>query len=159
MCEQIWFNTRVLCCEEKPELASSLQAARARVRWAPWSGLADAEPQRAGRWRTATGDWANPDYPYSLTEGNEIVLIRWPDQNSPAERVRWWLCGVMHLCESARRSRVRLLALGFDPEAPPLLLRAALFLEEYLSTLDLNSLVCKSPQLLKKQVEEHLALR
>lgn len=153
MSECIWLNARVLCCEESPQLATSLQAAKARVSWAP---LASGEP---GPWRLLTGDWADPDFPYRLVEGNEVVLLRWPDQARPGEMVRWWVSAALHLCHSARRSKLRAFGFGYSQEAPPLLLRSAQFLEEYLATLDMTTFVSRQSGLLQQTVEAGLALR
>lgn len=119
----------MLCCEETPDLAASLVAAKARVSYAPLVG-----PQE-GAWKLRTGDWAHPDYPFALVEGHEVVLLRWPAGPQPAERVRWWLAACLHLAESARRSRVRALGLQTDPQAEPLLLHSGRFLEEYFRQL------------------------
>jgi hypothetical protein len=125
MTARIWFNTRVLCCEESPELAKALLTAKARVTWAPLG------PPQEGAWRLRTGDWANPDYPFALVEGHEVVLLRWPQTAHPAEQVRWWLTGFLHLCESARRSKVRALGLQVCEASDPLLLHSGRFLAEY----------------------------
>ncbi|MBX3166330.1 MAG: hypothetical protein KF760_02915 [Candidatus Eremiobacteraeota bacterium] len=129
MSARIWFNTRVLCCEEDPVLAASLTAAKARVTFAPLIGAEE------GAWKVRTGDWANPDYPFALVEGHEVVLLRWPAGPHPAERVRWWLSACLYLAESARRSRVRALGLQTCPQAEPLLLHSGRFLEEYFRQL------------------------
>lgn len=131
MSARIWFNTRVLCCEEGPVLAASLVAAKARVTYAPLVGAQE------GGWKLRTGDWANPDYPFALVEGHEVVLLRWPAGPQPAERVRWWLTACLHLAESSRRSRVRALGLQFNAQAEPLLLHSGRFLEEYFRQLSL----------------------
>lgn len=132
MTARIWFNTRVLCCEESPEMAAALVAAKARVTWAP---LGSAQE---GPWRLRTGDWANPDYPFALVEGHEVVLLRWPQNPQPSEQVRWWLTGFLHLCESARRSKVRALGLQVGESADPLLLHSGRFLAEYLKQSGLS---------------------
>ncbi len=126
---RIWFNTRVLCCEESPELAASLVAAKARVSYAPM-----LDPLE-GPWKLRTGDWANPDYPFALVEGNEVVLLRWPAGPHHPEQVRWWLTAFLHLAESARRSRVRALGLQTSAGAESLLLHSGRFLQEYLGQL------------------------
>lgn len=126
----------MLCCEETPELAASLVAAKARVSYAPW--LSPAE----GAWKLRTGDWANPDYPFALVEGHEVVLLRWPAGPQPAEQVRWWLAACLHLAESARRSRVRALGLQTDARAEPLLLHSGRFLEEYFRQLPIPVFCC-----------------
>ena len=131
MSARIWFNTRVLCCEETPELAATLTAAKARVTWAPLGVAVE------GPWRLRLGDWANPDYPYALVEGHEVVVLRWPQGPSMPEQVRWWLSGFLHVAESARRSRVRALGFQFSSESQPLLLHSGHFLQEYLRELAL----------------------
>lgn len=137
MSPRIWFNTRVLCCEESPELATRLAADKARVTWAPLASAAEEGP-----WRLRTGDWANPDYPFALVEGHEVVLWRWPEQPRPAEEVRWLVSGFMHLCVSARRSKV--VALGFQHgnSTDPLWLHSGRFLGEYLTRAGPPALVC-----------------
>jgi hypothetical protein len=149
---RIWFNTRVLCCEESPELAAALVAAKARVTFAPLRG----EPPE-GAWKVRSGDWANPDYPFALVEGHEVVLLRWPSEPRPAEEVRWWVSAALHLAESARRSRVR--ALGFQAplEADPLLLHAGRFLQTYFQQLPIP-VFCSHESLLA-QVEAGFAAR
>ena len=134
MAARSWFNTRVLCCEETPELAAILTAAKARVSWAP---LGVAAATQTGRWKLRQGDWANPDYPYALVEGHEVVVLRWPEGPCAAEQVRWWVSGFLHLAESARRSRVRALGFQFSCASQPLLLHSGRFLEEYLRQLEL----------------------
>ncbi|MFN8607427.1 MAG: hypothetical protein U0931_07840 [Vulcanimicrobiota bacterium] len=146
---RIWFNTRVLCCEETPELAADLVGAKARVTWAPLG------PAAEGPWRLRTGDWANPDYPFALVEGHELVLLRWPHLTRPAEEVRWWLSGLMHLCVSARRSKVRALGFQYSQQADPLLLHSGRFLAEYFVQSGLTVFVCQSD--LKRVVEAGLA--
>ena len=138
MTARIWFNTRVLCCEESPELAAALVAAKARVTWAPLGAPTE------GSWRLRTGDWANPDYPFALVEGHEVVLLRWPQNSQPCEQVRWWLTGFLHLCESARRSKVRALGLQFCESADPLLLHSGRFLAEYVKQSGLTVIVAQS---------------
>ena len=134
MSARIWFNTRVLCCEATPELAAQLTAAKARVSWAPLG--VPAECSQVG-WKLRQGDWANPDYPYALVEGHEVVVLRWPEGPCAPEQVRWWVSGFMHVAESARRSRVRALGFQFSSVSQPLLLHSARFLEEYLRELAL----------------------
>ncbi|MBS2038535.1 hypothetical protein JST97_26380 [bacterium] len=138
MTARIWFNTRVLCCEESPELATRLVAAKARVTWAPLAAPVE------GPWRLRTGDWANPDYPFALVEGNELVLLRWPQEARPAEEVRWLLTGFMHLCVSARRSKVRALGFQFPETADPLLLHSGRFLAEYVGQAGIPGFVCQA---------------
>lgn len=133
MSARIWFNTRVLCCEETPELAAALTAAKARVSWAPLGVPTE------GSWKLRLGDWANPDYPYALVEGHEVVVLRWPQGPCAPEQVRWWLSGFLHVAESARRSRVRALGFQFSEQSPPLLLHSGRFLQEYLRELALPS--------------------
>lgn len=128
---RIWFNTRVLSCEESPELAASLVAAKARVSYAPMVHPIE------GAWKLRTGDWANPDYPFALVEGHEVVLLRWPAGPHHPEQVRWWVTAFLHLAESARRSRVRALGLQTSPSAEPLLLHSGRFLQEYMSQLSI----------------------
>lgn len=137
MSARIWFNTRVLCCEESPLLAASLVAAKARVSFAPLAGPVD------GAWRLRTGDWANPDYPFALVEGHEVVLLRWPAGPHPAEAVRWWLTAFLHLAESSRRSRVRALGLQIPDQADPLLLHSGRFLQVYFQQLSCPVYVCQ----------------
>ena len=127
---RIWFNTRVLCCEESPELAATLVAAKARVTFAPLLGQGVE-----GGWKLRTGDWANPDFPFALVEGHEVVLLRWPAGPQPPEEIRWWLTGFLHLAESARRSRIRALGLQTHPQAQELLLHSGRFLETYFRQL------------------------
>lgn len=137
MAGRIWFNARVLCCEQQPEMCRSLVAARARTTWAP---LGDG-PDQQGRWRTLRGNWADPDYPYRLVEGHEVVLVLFPHQPGPPENVRSWVCGMLHLFESARRSRVRALGFAYALEQSGLELRACQFLEEFLLTQNLPTFV------------------
>jgi len=147
----IWFNARVLCCEESPQWTAALQSARARVSWAPLG------PAQAGNWRVLEGDWADPDYPYRVVEGHEVVLLRWPSQPCSSEQVRWWLSGAMHLAQSARRSRLRAFGFAYAPEAPPLLLTSGQFLSHYLESLEMR--VCLGqPHNLLQAVEASLAL-
>lgn len=136
MSARIWFNTRVLCCEESPGLAASLVAAKARVSYAPL-----LSPQE-GPWRLRTGDWANPDYPFALVEGHEVVLLRWPAGPNSPEDVRWWLTAFLHLAESARRSRVRALGLQTHLQADSLLLHSGRFLQEYFRQLPIPVFCC-----------------
>lgn len=141
MSSRIWFNARVLCCEAEPVLQTRLKEARARVRLAPWSG----ENQ----------DWSNPDYPFALVEGHDVVLVRWPSQGMP-EQVRWWVGGTLSLIESARRYRVKALGFQLDPAGSPLLVRAGEFLEQYLKECALPTLVTRGDLL--AELEQHFAL-
>lgn len=149
MSSRIWFNTRVVCCEETPELVSALIAAKARVTYAPL-----LEPLE-GAWKLRTGDWANPDYPFALVEGHDVVMLRWPKGPHHPEQVRWWLTAFLHLAESARRSRVRALALQTSAQADPLLLHSGHFLQEYFRQLSIP--VFFSQENLLAEVEAGLA--
>lgn len=134
----IWFNARVLVLEEAPLLLTELRKARARVSWAPLT----PQHEQVNRCRILTGDWADPDFPYRLVEGHEVVLLRWPEgPEVHSEQVRWWLTAAMHLAESARRSRLRVFGFCGGKKAPPLLSSAAEFLRNYLPALEM-SLVC-----------------
>jgi hypothetical protein len=154
MSGRIWFNARVLCCEESPDLATYLHNAKARVSWAPL--LSDSQPN--GSIRALAGDWADPDYPYRLVEGHEVVLLRWPDRPQAPESVRWWLSAAMHLGQSARRSRVKAFGFAFSPDSPPLLRHSGQFLAEYLATLELSALVVSLSDSLLTGMETRLAI-
>lgn len=140
MSASFWFNARVLCCELEPFYSQQLRTQRARVSWAPL-----AQGQEGPEMRRLEGDWADPDFPYRAVEGHDWVLLRWPPGPSPPEWLRWWLSASLHLVESARRYRVRAMAVGLPSQAAPPNQAAGRFLEEYLKALGLPAF-CAAPE-------------
>ena len=142
MSASIWFNARVLCLEEEPYLSATLKEAKARL--------------KRVEWRTDL-DWANPDLPYAMVEGHDVVLLEWPREAAAPEHIRWWLSACLHLFESARRSRVKALGLVAPAQAEDCLGAAGVFLRHYLLSLQVTGFVAEERDELLRAIGAHYA--
>ncbi len=111
---------------------------------------------RSVAWRGAL-DWANPDLPYTLVEGHEVVLVHWPTQSAAPEEVRWWVSACLHLFESARRSRVKALGFCLAEGGDGLLAAAGQFLATYVGQLEATTFVAADTDSLLQEIEAHYA--
>lgn len=152
MSGRIWFNTRVLCVEENPELSARLLGCRGRVSWAPFTPVDD----RPDKVRLLAANWNEPNHPYHLVEGHEVVALRWP--TDPRAHLRIWLPAMLDLMEAARRSRVRCFGLSYSLDGPALGASSGKFLADYLESLEGLPHCIVAGQDLKEAMEARLAV-
>jgi len=152
MSGRIWFNTRVLCVEESPDLSLALLGCRGRVSWAPFLGVTEF-PEKV---RLLAANWEEPNHPYHLVEGQEVVMLSWPAD--PRVQLRLWLAAAMDLMEAARRSRVRCFGLSYRLDGHALGASSGKFLADYLESLEGLPRCVVVEQDLKEAMEARLAV-